>query len=529
MRKAAQPGAGALRTAAVSALRNVSHSKSMVAPIGGWNARDPIAAMKPQYALVLDNWIPRVGDCTIREGCANHLTGLAQRTKTLVKYTPPTAANNKMYACNDSGIFDASIAGAVGAAVKACTNGYFNWTQMGVSGGHYLMMFNGTDAPIYFDGTTWISITAVSVPALTGVTTTDLISPCVYKRRLILLEKNKLNFWYLAADAVGGALTQFLLGPLAQKGGYTMAAINWSFDGGDGPDDYIVFLTSEGEAIVFSGTNPAVAADWSLVGVYFVGKPIGRKPMVKYGGDVLCITEFGILPLSKALQSANIDYKQAITNVIEKAFVDAARVYGSVPGWEMTFLPNRSLLICNIPNVEGSTYYQYVMNTTTKAWCRFTNWAASCFLDFNSALYFGDATKVAAAFSGRSDYGSNIVATGQTAYSYFGDKSSKEWKLYRPMLLVDGGIAFQIGLSVDFRPVPALSEATYSVQSGAIWDVDNWDESYWAAGLEVVQDWRTPSAYTGFCASGLLKITTNSLEVQWAANDYIYERGSLMS
>lgn len=507
----------------------VTHVKTIPAPVGGWNARDPLAAMKATDAVRLENWFPRVADCTIRGGEADHVTGFAARPKSIMLYTPPTGTN-KMFASTDAGVFDVTSAGAVGAAVAACTNGYWNWTQMGVSGGHYLTMFNGTDSPLYFDGTTWTSITGVSTPAITGLTTSSIVSANVFKRRLYLIQGSKLSFWYLAADAVGGAATEFLLGPLAQRGGYLMAMGSWSFDGGAGPDDFAVFVTSEGEVIIFRGSNPGDATDWSLVGTYYVGKPLGRKCLIKYGGDLVILTEFGVFPLSKALQSATIDYKTALTNKIEGAFIEAARSYRSNVGWQAEILPLQSAFIFNIPTATGgTTAEQYVMNTTTKAWCKFTGWNASAFAVLNSELYFADSTRIAKAWTGRGDHGTNILANAQTAYTSFGlNTQLKNWKLTRPMILVDGPIAFSQGLSVDFEQNPPLTIATYASVAGAQWDVSLWDVGLWAAGLEIRADWRTPSARPGYWASALLQIATNDLEVQWVAQDYTYEVGGVL-
>jgi hypothetical protein len=506
-----------------------THVRSFPAPIGGWNKRDPIAGMKPTDAVNLVNWFPRVTDCVIRGGESDHVTGFADRPKSLMLYSPPNASN-KLFAGANSGVYDVSSPGAVGAPVAACTNGYWNWTQMGVSGGHYLLAFNGTDEPLYFDGTNWISVDGASTPALTGVTTTDLVTAMVYKRRLFVIEKDDLGFWYLAADAVGGALNHFLLGPVCQRGGYLMAAGSWSFDGGDGPDDYAVFVTSQGEVVLFTGNDPGDSQAWAHVGTYFIGPPLGRKCLEKYGGDLIVLTQFGAFPLSKALLSATIDYKLALTNKIEGAFNEAARLYGSLEGWEACILPTQSAFIFNIPSqANGATAQQYVMNTTTKSWCSFSGWNASCFEVFNNELYFADSDRIAKAWSGVSDHGTYITAAAQTAYNNFGMSTQlKEWNLLRPMLLVNGPLEFSIGYSIDFKSPGPLSQAFYTVVTGAQWDVDLWDDALWAAGLEIRNDWRTAAAVPGYWASMLLRIDTNDLEVQWVANDFTYTVGGVV-
>lgn len=502
--------------------------KSLPAPVGGWNARDPLAAMAAIDAVKLENWFPRVADCAIREGCEEHATGFGERPATLAVYNA-LSGTNKLFAATSTGIYDATSAGAIGAAALARTNGYHVWVQMGTSAGNFLYMVNGVDKPAFYDGAAWVAVDGASTPALTGVTTTSLVSCNVYKRRLFFLETGKLNFWYLAIDSIGGALTEFQLGPLCAKGGYAMAMATWSLDGGNGPDDFAAFVTSEGEVIVFTGTNPADSAAWSLVGVFYVGKPLGRKCFKKYGGDLVLITELGVVPMSKVLVSKE-PLKTALTNKIEGAFIDAARVYGANQGWTSEILPGRGAFIFNVPTSGGgATAEQFVMNTTTKAWCKFTGWNASDFVTFNGELYFADSTKVSKAWTGRSDYDANIVAAAQTAFNNFKDGRDKDWKMFRPMLRVNGAINFSIGMAIDFDPSPTLTPASYSVISAALWDQALWDQAYWAAGLEVVRDWRTPGVKVGQWGAGLLTIQTNELEIQWAANDYLYETGSVVT
>lgn len=510
--------------------RQVVEVESTPAPVGGWNARDSIAAMPSTDAVTLENWFPRVGDCIIRGGCANHLTGMGSPPKSLMLHTPPTGTN-KMFAASNTGVYDATSAGAVGASLATSTNGYWQWVQMGVSGGHYLLMFNGIDKPNYYNGTTWVAVDGVSVPALTGVTTTNLINVNVFKRRLFVIEKNKLSFWYLAVDAVGGALTEFPLGPLCSKGGYLMAMGTWTVDGGSGPDDYAVFITSEGELIVFAGTDPGSVASWTLVGVYDIRtKPLGRKCFYKFGGDLLILTTQGVLPLSKATP-ASVNFKQAITDIISDVFTQAARTAIALEGWEACFYPAQNALIINVPVSGGTVFEQYAMNTITKKWSRFpTGWTgARAFVVYQNELYFADATKVAKGWSGTSDYGANIVANAQAAFNYFGKRTaSKEWVLTRPQILTDGPLTFSQGLAVDFNTPTSLALATYTVTSGARWDTSLWDSGRWAAGLEIKKAWQTPASPMGYCAGILLSVSTLSLEVRWISTDYVFKRGGIL-
>lgn len=508
--------------------QQIARVSSIAAPVGGWNARDTLAGMKPGDAIRLINWYPRATDCVIRGGEEAYASGITGTTKTLAVYNG-ASGTNKMFAATDSGIYDASSAGAVAASVATSTNGYWQTQNFGDGTTNWLIMVNGTDKPNYYSGTAWTAVDSASTPALTGLTTTSIIGVFSHNSRLWFIEKNSLSGWYLPAGAAGGALTKFDFASIAKKGGYLIAGGTWSVESGDGPDDRAVFVTSEGEVIVYQGTNPSSATSWALVGVYFIGKPLGRRCLYKFGGDLIVVTQRGVFPLSAALQSTVIDRTIAVTNKIELAFQQAAALYQGNTGWEAIFYPSQSALIFNIPTVQGTEADQYVMNTSAprKPWCRFDGWDATCFAVFNNDLYYGVSTAVKKAWvSTMSDEGVNIIADAKEAFQQFGSSDPKRCNLYRPILQVNGSISFLTGLDVDFRDNNLTGEATYTVTSGAQWDVGKFDEVYWAANLDIVRIWRSPQDNVGSWFAGKLRVSTNSLEVHWIASDLMFERGS---
>ena len=506
----------------------VSGVFSVSAPTGGWNARDSIANMAPVDAIKLLNFFPTTTDVVLRGGNEAYATGITDVVKTLAVYNKMNGTN-KLYAIDENDVWDVSSAGAATAQTVTITNAKCQYINFGDGTNNWLILVNGTDNPVYFDGTTWTTITGVSTPALSGVTLNTLIHVNEYKGRLFYIQKDSLSFWYLAAGAAGGALTRFDLSSFCTKGGYLMWMATWSFDSGNGPDDSAVFMTSEGEVIVYQGTNPSSAADWVLVGVYQIAKPLGRRSFVKFSGDLVVLTQGGVYPLSRALQSAMIDDTVALSNKIDKAFITAAQDYGANFGWDITIHPLQSAMIFNIPVTEESEHKQYVMNTITRAWCEFDSWNAECFAVYNNELYFGASTKVNKAWTGYSDTGANVSAVGRTAFNYFGSTSAqKRFTLFRPLLQVNGAISFLTGMDVDFSDNGINGLASYSTTNRATWDVSLWDQGYWTSGLEVVRQWTSPANNVGYTASGGLKIDSNNLEVHWVANDFVYEQGGVL-
>lgn len=503
----------------------VSVSRSVPAPTGGWNARDSLAAMRPGDAVALENWFPKTAYCEIRGGWADHATGITGTPKTLAVYNAMNGTS-KMFCFTATEVLDVSSAGAVGASVATITNAKWQWVNFGDGTNNWLIAANGVDKPLYYDGTTWTAVDGATSPALTGITTTKLVSVGIHKGRLIFLEKDTLSFWYLAAGAAGGALTEFDLSGEAPHGGYLMAFGAWTFDGGTGLDDYAVFVTSKGDVIVYQGTNPGAASTWAKVGSYFVGEPLGRRCLVQHGGDLILLTQEGAFPLSQSLKSTDRE-KSALSDKIKNAFNEAAQSYGANFGWEIVPYPRQSALLFNVPIAEDGRHEQYVMNTITKAWCKFTSWDAETFAVFNKELYFATYGKVVKAWSGASDGGSNIVAYGKPAFNYFGDSRLKDFKLLLPTLRTNGAISFLVGIDTDFRDRPISGVAEYTPNASATWNQNNWNQAYWSAGMEIVQNPTSPEAYEGRCASGKIKVATNARTVQWLSNTYVYETGDL--
>lgn len=497
---------------------------SIQAPTGGWNARDSLAAMAPTDAVELLNYFPRTTECELRGGYTGHATGITGTVETLAVYNKMNGTS-ELFALDDNDAWDVTTAGAATAQSVTITDGQCQYLNFGDGTNNWLILVNGVDSPLYYDGTTWTSVTGATTPALTGVTSSNLVHVNEYKGRLIFIEKDTLSFWYLAAGAAGGALTEFDLASFCKRGGYLMWSATWSFDSGDGPDDACVFMTSEGEVIVYRGTDPSTAADWVLTGVYYLAKPIGRRSFLKYEGDLIVITQSGVYPLSAALQSN--DQRVALTDKINNAFNNSAVDYASNFGWDITYLPLKTALIFNIPVSTGSE--QYVMNTLTGAWCRFDSWDGECFTEFNGELYFGASTVVRKAWTGTSDNSSEIVAIGQTAFNHFGNASQqKRFTLFRPMLRVNGNINFLTGFDIDFSNNPITGLSTYTSPSISLWDTGLWDTAQWVADLAVIRQWTSPKDNVGYYVSGKIKTNTSDLKIRWVANDYVYEKGGVV-
>lgn len=516
----------------------VAVTRSTPAPVGGWNAKDSIADMDRADAVILDNWWPTASHIDVRKGSSAHVTGIGGGTPVQVETLAVYRAydgTGVLFGWAGTAAYNMTTAGAVGAAVlSSLTNARWQTVNFSTSGGHFLLCVNGADDMREYNGSAWVTINSGSTPSITNVATDDLIHVHVHKKRVWYIEKDSMSVWYTAAGAFAGALTEFPLDSVFRKGGYLVAMGTWTLDGGAGLDDLAVFVSSEGEAAVYQGTDPASASTWALVGVYTIGKPIGRRCLQQLGTDLLIVTTEGVLPASRAFATAQADTSVAVTDKIQTAMADAVQLYQNNFGWELQFYPNGPALILNVPVAAGSQQ-QYVMNTVTKRWARFRKldanpgWPANCFEVVGSTLYFGTLGEVRKSWTGTSDVGLAIVAESLSAFNYFGNRNQeKHFKMVRPIIGWDSNPAeIRLGIDVEFIQTPPSSEIALPESTGAVWDTGEWDEAAWGGDIALNKDWYGIDG-VGFAGALHLKVTTSQASVRLASIDYVYELGEIL-
>jgi hypothetical protein len=465
--------------------------KKIPPPVGGWNRRDTIPLMDEKDAIRLDNWIPDTNNVHLRSGWNTHATIAATATavETLVEYKALNTENSKLLAATPTAIYDvtaAATASSTATLASGLTNGRWQTATMTNTSGTYLIMVNGADQPQMFDGTT---LATCSVSA-TGLTRTNLVSVHNHMNRLWFIEENQLHVWYLATSAIQGVLTKFSL-PFRQ-GGKLLAMGSWTRDGGSGPDDLAVFLSSEGECCIYAGTDPSSATTSALVGIFDVPEPIGRRCMINAGADLGILTSQGLVPLSEVLKmTVGAASRAAFTDKISGQFRDQYRSTGTSFGWQCIEYPNQNLLIVNVPIAERTTQHQYVMNTNTGAWCRFTGINAGCWSMFGDDLYFGGNGGVVYKYGDyHLDGTSNITGTVQHAYSDFGNPLAKRLTLARPLFLAPSGYNPPVTIQTDYSESEPPISVVAAASGGTQWDAAQWDSFQWAGGAEPSLGWQ---------------------------------------
>ena len=383
------------------------------------------------------------------------------------------------------------------------------------------------------NGTAALAITGITFPAGYALTTADLAFVWQYKESLYFIEKNSLRAWYLAPDTIGGELKPYPLNGFLDKGGSLLWGQSWSLATSDqgGLSSQNVFTTTEGESAVFQGLSPDDAT-WSMVGVYRVGKPLGKHGFIRAGGDIVIASDAGDVALSKAVQ---VDYAvlapNAVSYPIEVAWNDAITQRGR--NWQCEIWPEGQMAIVIPPNSESLDPIWFVSNTGTGAWAPFTNWYATCVLSWNGRLFFGSKEGlVIEAMVGGTDDGQPYTGIYVPLFSDVGKPTAqKTARMARIETKSRAPINEKVSCLFDFDgSLPSPPDSSL-VSVGNEWDNAIWDQSVWNSDRSAVITKRRHSvAGNGYRLAPVFQVTSGAavpldveiitIDVLWESADY---------
>lgn len=540
-------------------MKRTYQTKTVPAPNGGLNTRDGIANMPPTDAVVLTNWIPDTYGVRSRKGYQEWATGFpgAAPVKSVLAYfasntnfpagaflTIPTTMPGAMFAATDTAIYTVTSRTNSPASALALSGnanaGLFNSAMLANSAGAFLLACSEADGYFTYDGTTWLRRVAGSGPGeVHHVNPNDLVHVSVWKRRAWFVERNSTSAWYLPADAISGNATEFDFGPLFKRGGHLAFTANWTIDAGDGIDDYFVAVSSNGEVLVYRGTDPSVAANFALVGVWYVGQvPVGRRGYTQYGGDLLLLSTDGVVPLSLVTRGGstlltvqNKEYSSKIAPTLGSA----VRESFTANGWQLAIAPYERILVVNSPYPNTTFPTQFVMSLTVNNWCLFHNvpiismGVCGGYLFGGTAsgtlllLFANDLDAVTYAGSG----GTPVIGEIKPAYNYFENPTTlKQFKMVRPWFLASESPGVFIDVAVNFQPTPPTGSLTFPASTLSVWNAAVWNSAFWGGGLASQAEWASATGL-GFSGSAAM-LSACPASTTLTAIDYLFEFGGIL-
>jgi len=378
---------------------------TLPAPIRGIVETENWAYTKPGCATVIDNWYPTQKGLRIRGGTERWcvLPDPVEAIRSGFEYV--SGAVQRMFVSTNFRLFDVTFADTpvLQTGIGSIGDGNFTTAQFATAGGDWLLAVNDTgDYVRRFNGTIWeyLDTAFAGTPGrIKAVGATDpanvkdgkgLTHVWKYRNRLFFIQGGTMNAWCLPVNAVAGDLIYIPLSGAAKRGGSLLFGASWSVDSGDNSDDKCCFFTDQGEVLVFTGTNPELAANWQQHGRYDISKPFGKNGHQQLGGDVLVITVDGIVPLSAAVaKDVSALSLAAITYNIEPTWMREFRRKNFYP-WTIAKWDEGDLMFVTFPG--GKSYKNHtvgVSNLHTGAWSRYVGWDAMCFMQINGRLFFG--------------------------------------------------------------------------------------------------------------------------------------------
>jgi hypothetical protein len=524
--------------------QQVSKAWSTLAPVGGINDLDPLAAMGPEYCLRLKNWFPGNTSPVSRQGYREWATNLGMPVRSLMPYYDMTGVFH-LFAATDVGIYDVTNQTDAPPIVHPTENGYYKHVTFGNVANQFLVAVNGgSDPSALFDGTNWIDFVQTSTPTspgeVSGIDPGTFSHVTAFKRRLWFVQSDTTTAWYLPTDAVAGVATPFYLSGLFKKGGRLLFIIDWSVDSSAGLDNKLVFVSDLGEAIVYAGNDPDDALSWSLEASIFIAPPMGDKAYMEIDGDILIVTTFGLKSLTRALvgKYGQTDADETISKRINRTLnqlIETGR-YGTF--WEVHNLQSVQALSIMVPPSGTAPAIQFTMNILTGAWADY-DMPINCATTMKSNIYFG-TTDGRVCLHGGNNYLDGVLLDGTggdpvegeifTAFTYMDVPTQlKHWKLVRPIFQASRAPNFLLKLNTDFAtdlligsPAPPDPRNV----GPTLWDHAIWDESTWMARDEVYRPWVGVSAL-GFCCALLMKTSTTT-RLAFTAIEYVYEEGGIV-
>lgn len=489
---------------------------SVPAPVKGWNTRDALDAMDPLDAVVLDNLFPDAGGVNLRNGFAQFASGVGSGpVKTLAEYN--FGSTRKFIAAASGGLYNITAGGAIGAPAKS---GFANDGWQTESFLSRVFFVNGVDTLQVYDGSSFAD------GAFTGVTQSTLVGVIQYQQRLFFWQTNSTGFWYAPLNSISGALNFYDLSAFAPKGGNLTAAATFSHDGGNGVQDFICFIMSSGDCLIYFGNNPGDATAWSLVGRYRISPPVSPRAVCAYGAEAFLTTFDDHVPLQQqfvALKLGQLPPRSKVSSAVQEAVIANQAAFG----WQALYYPRGRRLIFNIPNPDG-TFDQHICNTgqPNQPWCRFTNMNGFCWGLFKDALYFGAAGGlVYMADTGTLDGLGAVNGQGQQAWNMFDDQRRKQVTVARPLMQIVGSTGIDFTIGYDYGDL-STSVPIFVGTSGSPWDTSPWDISPWSPESTVSLTWHV-SGGSGTAIGIGLTIAANQ-PAAWLRTDIKFKPGSTL-
>ena len=487
----------------------VNKAFRFLAPIKGIDSRVSVSAADPLHCLYTFNLVPYDYGMRVRQGYREWAIGLdlgaSGGVHTIVPFEGvlEDGSQDRLFAVTNEGIWDVTTSGAA-PILKATfvdqnpSAGFGTYSHYVDGSGDDLMYYADSRNGLYvYDpvADTWAVATGINGPTIENIN--FVVS---HKQRLWFCEEGSQSGWYLDVGSNSGQATEFIFASKFKHGGALVGLFNWSVDGGNGVDDYLVAVSRAGDVLPFQGADPSSSDTWSVVGTYYIGKiPAGPNFGTEHGGELFLLSAYGISGMNSLLKGVNTPYSFAGSTETNNISSNIAgwlreRIIRTIDqyGWGVRVAPSDGSFIVNTAQEPGFAQLQFVYNITTGAWGQWRDVPMIGFDSYLGNIAFGDAANRILYMDANVDNalltppegrpnGDGIkfsVLTGYHALEAPGH--FKRVKLIRPDFIVKGEPTFSCVARYDYD-VSEVMVQTSPVAAGEVWDTGQWDIAVWGS------------------------------------------------
>jgi hypothetical protein len=465
--------------------------------------------MPVKDAEVLDNWVPDINAVKPRKGYQQFASGVGTADVHTLATFVTSIGTNKFLAAGGTSIYD--ISSGTASLLKTDLPPRA-WDT--ISFNNRLILCNGGGPPQEYDGTT------VSNASFSQTISTKFFAAHVFKNRVYYAAADELAFWYTELFASTGTITKFPLAGIAERGGSVVAISSWTVDGGSGPDDFLAIFTSEGEVLVYQGTDPGT--DFFIIGRFYIGRIVDHHAIAQIYGRLLVVTDrdYIYLPDQLATQGGGRDTK------LSGAAQNAVRAYGNSSGWQTFYSANEGLAIINVPDSRTSSV-QHVTNVKTGAACRFTGINARSWTEFGGDLYFGGVDGTVNRYTGTQDGSSAIKCIAVTAPSRLARAAEGLVTAYRSRITSNGTYTLTTALRFDFEELDVKQTQSILADQRFVLPLD-WPFDWPDSTLDPSRTEWFKGTGRGTFVQLYHEASIKNTDDSWFGNEYIVERGGIL-
>ena len=510
-------------------------------PFQGLDARSPLAGMSANHAISLNNLIVETYGLRARKGYTEYARDLPDEDpiSTLLVYYPPggvispspgpgagsavlslvlaqlyvpaipgvITAPLQLFAAQGGNLYDVSGGGTGPFTAETVVTGasdYWTYINFQNVAGNFLLTTNDEGGYAIYDGTNWTMPTmGAGAGQIDGVNPTTLVFIMEWKQRVWFIEETSAHAWYLDVDAITGPATKFDFGSQFPHGGYLAALANWTVDSGNGIDDRLVAVSSQGDVVIYEGTDPDDPTKFFKIGTWYVGPlPQGRRAVLSSGGDVYILTQFGVMPVSRLQSSARepVDAQAHLSYKVDPLLARLMQLYAAYPGWAITTLAREELMLISLPpqlKSPGGNFLVY--KTTTQAWSILYDTLYTNFAVIDNQIYAGTLDgRIVSAFNGSLDNvllatpetGSPIICQVIPAFQpILAPGLEASVSMIRPTFLTVKTPALNFRVLVDYGAIGFTLTPTLPGVINSFWDDGLWDSAVWSGLQTPIKDW----------------------------------------